>query len=559
MSKRAHLLPLVTVALFALAAFTVRAVSLDAQSLWRDEVDAMRFATAPLKEVLSNFSRPGWNGPLYFLLLRDWIALTGTSEYAMRFFSLLFGVLCVPLVYVLGNRLFSQETGLIAALLVTASPYLTWYGQEVKMYTLLPALALLTIYALRRATEGGGWGWWAVQALATTLAFYSHILAALLIPVQVIAYFVWWPQARKQWRGAIISIACLTLPYLPLAVWQVPLLIAPTPGQSAQPAGRIVQTVLESWRAGSLSLLRTRETGFSRFTLGETVQILLDYWSIGQMGTFGKGWPWGSVIVGLLLVWGVLSPLTALLRRETPSMRNTLALLAWTVFPPLAVWFVSHWQPLFTDRYFVWSAVPFYLLIAAGLACLLRLGEWGRWTALILVGLVLGLNGLNQWEQATTDGKIDYRAATAYAAANYMPSEEPAPEAVVPTSDPCPECTFELYVPLAASRYPREPFIVFQIPYARYSFDYYYPDNGYQWADGLYTNHRYDDGSYMMSEASADLAMQDLTAGHDVIWLFATETSMWDERGLVKAWLDSNMRLVDQAHFKWVDVYRYER
>jgi mannosyltransferase len=152
---RSRSLYLVAILFLTLAAFAVRAVSLEAQSLWRDEVDAMRFAMAPLDEVLSKFARNGWNGPLYFLLLRGWIGLTGTSEYAMRFFSLFFGVLCVPLIYVLGRRLFDRRTGLIAALLVTASPYLTWYGQEVKMYTLVPALALLAIYALRRATEGG--------------------------------------------------------------------------------------------------------------------------------------------------------------------------------------------------------------------------------------------------------------------------------------------------------------------------------------------------------------------------------------------------------------------
>ncbi|MGD9030776.1 MAG: glycosyltransferase family 39 protein, partial [Anaerolineae bacterium] len=196
--KRARYL--VAVGLLALVAFFVRAASLDVQSLWRDEVDALRFATVPWSEMLSNFTRPGWNGPLYYLLLRGWVAMTGTSEYAMRFFSLLFGVLGLPLIYVLGRRLFSPSVGLISALLMTTSPYLVWYSQEVKMYTLILALALLAIYSLRRALEGGGWPWWLVQTAATTVAFYSHILAALLIPVQVLLTFLWWPQARKRWR-----------------------------------------------------------------------------------------------------------------------------------------------------------------------------------------------------------------------------------------------------------------------------------------------------------------------------------------------------------------------
>jgi mannosyltransferase len=545
------------VIILTLAAFAVRAVSLDAHSLWRDEVDAMRFAMAPQREILANFSRPGWNGPLYFFLLRGWIALTGTNEYGMRFFSLLFGVLGVPLAYILGKRLFTPQAGLIASLLVTASPYLTWYGQEVKMYTLLPVLALLAIYALRRAVDGDGWGWWAVQSVATTLAFYAHILAALMIPVQMILYFVWWPEARKQWRVAVISIACLTLPYLPLAVWQVPLLFSDS--VTGQPIDQAVQAVLENWRAGNLLLFRARVTGFSRFSLGETVQILLDYWSVGELGTYGMGWPWASVLMVVLLAWSLLSPKIARSPRERSAMRNTIALLVWMVFPPLVVWYISRWQPLFTDRYFVWSALPFYLLIAAGLDRLLRLNEWGRWVAMILIGTILGLNGLNQWRQATTDGKADYRAATAYVAAHYSASGDQTTEVIPPVSDPCPECTLKLYAPLIVTRYPEYPLIVFQIPYARHSFDYYFPGETYRWADGLYTNHRYTDGTYMMSEANAALAMETLTAEQDEIWLFATETWMWDERGLVKGWLDSNMQLRDEAHFKWVDVYRYER
>jgi hypothetical protein len=260
-----------------------------------------------------------------------------------------------------------------------------------------------------------------------------------------------------------------------------------------------------------------------------------------------------------LLAWSLLSPKIAPLPRKRPAMRNTIALLVWMVFPPLVVWYVSRWQPLFTDRYFVWSALPFYLLIAAGLGSLLRFDEWGRWTAMILVGVILGFNGLNQWQQATTDGKADYRAATAYVAANYLASGDQAPEATLPASEPCPECTFRVYAPLLGTGSPEYPLIVFQIPYARHSFDYYYPDDDYRWADGVYTNHRHADGTYMMSEANAALAMETLTADHDVVWLFATEVWMWDERGLVKAWLDTNMQLRDEAHFKWVDVYRYER
>jgi uncharacterized membrane protein len=458
------------------------------------------------------------NGPLYFFLLRGWVAVTGTSEYAMRFFSLIFGVLGVSFSYALGHRLFDRQVGLAAALLLATSSYLTWYSQEVKMYTLISALAMVAIYALRRAVEGGGWYWWTVQVIATSLAFYSHILAALLIPVQVLLYFAWWPQARRQWVGATISLICLTLPYLPLVVWQ------------------------------AQQVFQIRETGFYAYSLNEMVEILLNGWSLGILS---QGWPWGVVLMGTLAVWGLVSPLIMAIAQidrqaadaghsfpadtSPPAMHtvtltkagekgNRFVLICWPVIPLLAVWFISLRQPLFTDRYLIWTAPAFYLLVSIGLASIERSVSWGRWINMILVGIILVFNVLNLQQQATQRTKSDFRAAAAHVAEYYSPDE----------------------------------LIVFQIPHGRYTFDYYFPDDGqYAWDEGLYTNHRRPDGSYMMNEQDAAHLMEAMTARYSAIWLIATETTMWDDRGLVHAWLEANGEQVDEAHFVRVDVYRY--
>ena len=505
-----------TASLLALVAFATRAISLDAQSLWRDEVDALRFATVPWSEMLASFTRPGWNGPLYYLLLRGWIALAGTSEYAMRFFSLTFGVLCVPLVYALARRLFDRPTGLLAALLLATSPYLAWYGQEVKMYTLVPALALLAIYGTRRAIEGGNWRWWAVAVAATSLAFYSHILAALLIPVQILLYFIWWPQARHRWRGALVSLACLTLPYLPLLAWQAPL------------------------------LLQERATGFAPYTLGKMVETLLNGWSLGMLG-----WRWGAVLMGSLAAWGLATPLFL---PQAEGGRDRLALAGWLLTPLLAVWLISLRQPLFTDRYLVWTAPAFYLLIALGLAFFLRLGAWGRWVTVALASAILLLNTGNLWRQATTPIKSDFRAAAAYVASYRSPEMSTTQQ---PSDNTYP---LKYYLPLVMADYAAfNELVIFQIPYGKHTFDYYFPKDKYPWAEGLYTNHRAPDGSFLMSEQEAARRMQEMTAGHEAVWLVATEATMWDERGLVQAWLEANWERADEAHFMRVDVYRYTK
>ncbi|MFN2291635.1 MAG: hypothetical protein ACK2UC_10630, partial [Anaerolineae bacterium] len=136
-----------------------------------------------------------------------------------------------------------------------------------------------------------------------------------------------------------------------------------------------------------------------------------------------------------------------------------------------------------------------------------------------------------------------------------------------------------------AARLEPEDLILFQIPYGRHSFEYYWPEvqpapaeppaapdcvppapkmayrvflpisevgrGTYRWAEGLYTNNGMDPGE-------ADRRMEELTAGNSGVWLVATEAELWDERGLVQAWLEEHGTRSEEAHFVRVDVYRYE-
>lgn len=353
------------------------------------------------------------------------------------------------------------------------------------MYTLVLVQAMLAVYGLRRALEGEGWHWWAVQIASTTLAFYTHILAALLVPLQIVLYFIWWPRSRLQWKGALFSLGCLTLPYLPLGAWQAP------------------------------SLLHTRDTGFYPYTLDQMAQILLNGWSLGITGI---GWPWGTVIAGLLAAWGILRP------ADCERRRNQLALACWLLLPLLGIWIISLRQPLFTDRYLIWSAPAFYIALSWATSYLAQVKVWGRYAAPVLIVAILVFNLANLWEQATVPFKSDFRSAAAYVASRYQPGE----------------------------------LIMFQIPHGRYTFDYYFAVEGYPWADGLFTNYRASDGSYLMSEQEAAARIEALTSGYRTIWLVVTEATMWDERGLVQRWLETHRRRSDEAHFMRVDVYRYQ-
>src|SRR5437763_9444550 len=86
-----------------LLAFALRVYHLDAMSFWSDEGISVIRARVEFPQVLGIL--PVEHTPLYFVALHQWMHAAGEGDFAVRFFSLLFSVLSVPLVYRLGQAL----------------------------------------------------------------------------------------------------------------------------------------------------------------------------------------------------------------------------------------------------------------------------------------------------------------------------------------------------------------------------------------------------------------------------------------------------------------------
>lgn len=347
-----------------------RLFGLDFQSLWRDEVDSLLFATRPLAQALAMFTRPGENGPLYFFLLRPWLALAGHTEYAMRFPSAVAGVLALPLIFVWGRRLFGAKIGLLATLLLAVNPYHVWYSQEAKMYSLLVVLVMLALWAFVWALEKGGLGRWLLWLALTSISFYIHVLAVLVIPLQML-WFILQPQWRRRWRAYGLALAVLILPYVPLVWWQWKLFNNPT-----------------------------FRTGHPFVPLANMLQILF----MAQIqGIPLQGGVWVYAPIFFLLLAAAFLP--------GGARRAKWLLACWWLFPPLALYLITLRTPLFSERYLIWI-MPALLL---GLA----LGAWNvarqqRWLAVVAVLAVLGLQVMVGWQQSHQPIKSDFRAAAAY-------------------------------------------------------------------------------------------------------------------------------------------------
>ncbi len=167
-------------------AAVVRCTTLSFQSLWLDEISIVIEAGRPWSELLPALFSPYQAYPLYVLGMRVWITLFGSGDAAVRWPSAIAGLSAVPLLWLLGRRLFGRTVGLLAAILLAISPLAAWYSQEATAYAILMGLTLAAWLLLWQAVEGRArWAWWGFGAV-TIIALFVHRLAILSVPGQLL-------------------------------------------------------------------------------------------------------------------------------------------------------------------------------------------------------------------------------------------------------------------------------------------------------------------------------------------------------------------------------------
>lgn len=218
--------------LAALTAFAalVRTVVAARGGVWRDEGLFLYVSQLPSWSAVVEFlRRHESHPPLFYAMMRGWIAAFGPGDLTARALPLLFGIALVPAVYVVGERLFSHRVARIAALFAALSPPLIDHASAVRPYSLMPLLVLGAAYALVVGIRRGGAGPWAAHAVATIALVYTHNWSWLAVAggwvacVVVIAWYAPRPRGTivRDWLGAQVAVALAFLPWAPTLARQV--------------------------------------------------------------------------------------------------------------------------------------------------------------------------------------------------------------------------------------------------------------------------------------------------------------------------------------------------
>ena len=146
-------------------------------------------ADAPgLDRVLRAVRRSDTNPPMYYALLWVWTLGAGESDAALRLFSTVWAVACIPLIWSVARRLHGETAAVIATTAFAISPLALYYSSEGRMYPLIwfcgLALANLTL-ALRdgdRHQGPIGMAWVAVAAVGLlTHYFFAFVWGACTV------------------------------------------------------------------------------------------------------------------------------------------------------------------------------------------------------------------------------------------------------------------------------------------------------------------------------------------------------------------------------------------
>lgn len=143
---------LIIVGAFTAVGFVLRIWNVDGLTLWVDEYVHVLRAKWFIDGSGDLFTNDN-NGILLTMVLIPLFKLFGATAFMSRLPSVLFGVACIPLTYLLGKRLFNRHVGMMAALLNALSLYLVFWSRVTRNYAIFEFFFLLLLLVFLEAFE----------------------------------------------------------------------------------------------------------------------------------------------------------------------------------------------------------------------------------------------------------------------------------------------------------------------------------------------------------------------------------------------------------------------
>lgn len=213
-------------ALFALVVtcLVLRLIKLD-QGFWYDEGFTGHLSRQDVWELIRFLVEDDIHPPFYFATVRAWAEFFPT-DVGIRYLSVLTGVLSLPLLFSLGNKLFSHRVAWTAAVFFSVAPFHIQFSQAARQYSLYIFLTIAALWFLVTALQASRKIsiWWICYSFMLTCILYTHGLAPLIVLGLAAFHLVLiWPLDRVrffQWIGFHVLGLLFYLPWVPVQIAQ---------------------------------------------------------------------------------------------------------------------------------------------------------------------------------------------------------------------------------------------------------------------------------------------------------------------------------------------------
>lgn len=171
------------------------------EGLWNDEYVSWFVASTPFKEGFFNEILKQCHMPLYYIYLKPFVHF---SDTILRLTSVLPSVAAIPVMYLVGKE-YSEKSGKIAALITATLPFLIYYSQEVRFYSLLFLFCALSLLFTVRLLKKSSYINWFLWGFSLALILFTHVLGGIYVIFNVL-YVIY---KKKRISGTIILISAI--------------------------------------------------------------------------------------------------------------------------------------------------------------------------------------------------------------------------------------------------------------------------------------------------------------------------------------------------------------
>ena len=330
-------------------------------SIWFDEAFSAYLIRFNPIEIIK-YTAADMHPPLYYLLLKGWSLLFGTSDVALRSMSAMMIAMAIVVMYFFVQRYFGRRAAVVAGLLVAVAPLLTRYGQEMRMYGQVALITTAATWMLYSATVASRRWKWVSYGILVALGLWTHYFTVVVW----IAHWIWRaiimsnPRASwqtwltmyfsKQWLFAYGLAFLLFLPWIPAVYQQF---------KGVQTGGFWIPSV------SALTPVNYLTTGL----------FFYDHADVKE---------WLAILFYAIVVMSIIG-IARSLRTVRGNERLLLQLFIAVAFIPVAALFVLSLPPLkssFIERYLLTSFV--FMPALLGIVCVILFRAKQRIFALVL-------------------------------------------------------------------------------------------------------------------------------------------------------------------------------